>query len=420
MTNLVTWGKVCKHHKIPRTDWLYNGQDNYIEFVDGKARGSRIELLDLSYKPSDELYERYGSAEYTGGWIEEAGEVHFGAFDVLKTRIGRHMNDECNPKMLITCNPKKNWLYQMIYKPFKEGTLGTEYAFIQSLYQDNPHTAETYGQQLADIKDKAQKQRLMYGNWEYDDDPNTLINYESLIDLFTNAVDSGSRERFITADIARYGQDKTMVMVWEGWTVKAIYVWEKQGLDVTTQKIKKIIHDHRVPFSHVIIDEDGVGGGVVDNLQGVKGFVNNAAPIGKPKNIKAYKLFTEEKDKPNYQNLKTQCYYMMADNVNERAVAIDWEDIEFNSETGITSETWRQEFIEEMEQVKSADVDKDNKLRLLSKEDVKELLGRSPDSSDTFIMRQYFELKHMKADDPGMQERRERVARTRKKSYGFR
>jgi hypothetical protein len=49
--------------------------------------------------------------------------------------------------------------------------------------------------------------------------------------------------------------------------------------------------------------------------------------------------------------------------------------------------------IEELEQVKQKDMDKDVKKSVVPKEKVKELLGRSPDFSDTLMMRQYFELK---------------------------
>ena len=108
-STLITFQKVCKEYSIPQSEWIYNGQDNYIQF----KNGSRIDMLDLQFKPSDPFYERFGSLEYTGGWIEEGGEINFGAFDVLNTRIGRHLNKEFGlpPKMFVTCNPKKNWMY---------------------------------------------------------------------------------------------------------------------------------------------------------------------------------------------------------------------------------------------------------------------------------------------------------------------
>ncbi len=89
-STLITFYKVCNQYGVDDTLYKYNGQYNYIEFFNG----SRIDLLDLQYKPGDPLYERYGSIEYTGGWIEEGGEVNFGAYDTLKTRIGRHLNNE--------------------------------------------------------------------------------------------------------------------------------------------------------------------------------------------------------------------------------------------------------------------------------------------------------------------------------------
>ena len=235
-SSFITFEKVCRFHKIPKEDWKLNGQYNYIEF----KNGSRIDLLDLAHQPRDPLWERFGSLEYTGGWIEEAGEVSFGAFDILKTRIGRHLNREMDipSKIFITTNPKKNWLYKLVYKPFREKTLPVEYAFIKSLYMDNTYTAEAYGKELAQIKDKATKQRLMYGNWEYDDDPNTLIEYDAIIDLFTNSVPEG--ERYLTCDVARYGRDKTVIMLWDGWRVYKIIVIERSGLDKVEDKIRDL------------------------------------------------------------------------------------------------------------------------------------------------------------------------------------
>ena len=48
---------------------------------------------------------------------------------------------------------------------------------------------------------------------------------------------------------------------------------------------------------------------------------------------------------------------------------------------------------EEMEQVKQKDIDKDGKVAIVSKDVVKELIGRSPDEWDSIMMRYYFELK---------------------------
>ena len=127
----VTFLKVCAHHNIPHSIWKLNGQYNYIEFTNG----SRIDLLDVQFQPRDPLYERFGSTEYTSGFLEEAGEMDFGAFDVLKSRIGRHMNKEYGipPKIYLSCNPKKCWLYELFYKKWKNNTLPEGYVYIPAL-----------------------------------------------------------------------------------------------------------------------------------------------------------------------------------------------------------------------------------------------------------------------------------------------
>jgi len=365
----LTFLKVCAKHKIPSTEWKLNGQYHYIEF----ANGSRIDLLDLALKPSDPLYERFGSLEFSDGAIEEAGEVPFMAYDVLKSRIDRHENRELGIKanLLITGNPKKNWTYREFYKPWSNGFLEKDKVFIQSLYGDNPYTADSYGKQLARIKDKVTKQRLMFGNWEYDADPTTLMNYDAIIDMFTNTAKQSS-DKFLIADIARFGKDKTTISLWVGLKTYKILTYAKQGIDQTIEVIKQLARDEEIPYSNILIDEDGIGGGVIDGLRGVKGFIANTPQI---KDIDENKL-------TDFKSLKAQCAYKLADYVNNHKIEVRTED-----------EDVRDLLIEELEQIKSKDPDKDSKLNIISKEEVKEAIGRSPDYSDLFLMRMFFELK---------------------------
>ena len=379
-SSYITFGKVCKLHNIPRDDWKLNGQYNFIEF----RNGSRIDLLDLKYQPSDPLFERLGSLEYTGGWIEEAGEVHFLAFDVLKSRIGRHLNDEYKlrpAKLLLTCNPTQNWLYRVFYKPWKDGTLPKEYAFVRSLYNDNRYTAEVYGQQLSEIKDNVLRARLRDGHWEYSPGDNLLVEYDALIDLFTNPVDDSENiaTRYLTADIARFGGDKTMLGIWEGWNLTEVITKEKQGLDVTAEDIRNLLFEHHIPYSHAVIDEGGVGGGVVDHLKGVKGFVSNNAPFTNPNEEH---LDPKARKKENYKNLKAQCAFMLADKINTHLIAI----------TADMGEAERENAIDELMQLRKKETAVDAPLQLITKDEMKENLGHSPDFMDMMIMRMYFEV----------------------------
>jgi len=361
-STLITFQKVASLVKV-NDDYTTNFQDNYIQF----SNGSRIDLLDLQYQPRDPLYERFGSTEYTGGWIEEGGETDFGAYDVLKTRIGRHMNDVYGliSKILITCNPKKNWLYGEIYKPFKEGTLDKHISFIQSLVTDNPHLTDDYIENLRNTKDKAKKERLLFGNWEYADDPTALCSYDNIISIFENDhIKPGAK--YITADIARLGSDKAIIMVWSGWNVIDIVTYEISRMTEIQSKINDLRKKYGIPKHNCIADEDGVGGGVVDNC-GIKGFLNNSKAL----------------NNENYVNLQSQCGYKLADKINNTELWISAD----------VSEKDREQIIEDLEQLKTYQSDKDTKLRILPKEKIKDNIGRSPDWRDVLLMRVYFDLK---------------------------
>lgn len=381
-SSYVTFQKVCKYHKIPVSDWKLNGQYNYIEFTNG----SRIDLLDLSYQPSDPLFERFGSTEYTSGWIEEAGETVFKVFDVLKTRIGRHLNKEygLHPKLLLTCNPKKNWLKRIIWKPWKLGTLSKNYAYIQSLYSDNFYTADTYGEQLSEITDKVTKQRLKGGNWDYDDDDNCIVDSDAIQDIWTNAVVE-SEDKYATIDVARKGKDKTKLYLWKGYRVYKIKEWEKKDTAITSTEIKEELKKEQIPYSHVIADEVGVGGGFIDQMKGVNGFIANSSPLER-KGVEKKPVFSEGKikfkvGKDNFKMLKDQCGWMLADKINNHGIKVDTDD-----------EDLKEIIEEEISELKDYKPDEDVKKQLVPKDEIKENIGRSPDDLDCLIMRMWFEL----------------------------
>lgn len=364
-STLITWYKVCA--LVGFDGFTVNHKDNFIQL----DNGSRIDMLDMEYKPSDPMYERFGSIEYTGGWIEEGGEINFGAYDTIKTRIGRHLNVEYGlmPKLLITCNPKKNWLYTYFYKPFKAGNLSNEVVFIQALVTDNPNLDPNYLDNLNNIQDKAKRERLLYGNWEYDDDPAQLITYEAATDYFTNSFIKPDGYKYITADIARKGRDKTIIRVWHGWAVIERIEMAVSKVNESVDLIKEVSIKHQVPMSRVIADEDGVGGGVVDYLQ-CNGFVNNSRA-----------LKGEQGEVENYTNLKSQCSFGIAKMIMDRLLFENCRNEQVKSDT-----------IEEMEQVRQLDIEKDGKVGLVPKDKIKENIGRSPDEWDSIMMRYWFVL----------------------------
>ena len=342
--------------------FTYNAQANVIYWTNG----SEILLKDLFLYPSDPNFDSLGSLEITGAFIDECNQIVYKAWQIVTSRCRYKLNEfDLIPKVLGSCNPSKNWTYKEFYKRDRDNNLINTKKFIQALPTDNPHLPKSYLESLLAL-DKNSKQRLYFGNWEYDDDPSTLIDIDSISDYWNPNHLKGEGNMYMTIDVARKGKDKTVFRVWHGWLVVYRYEIAKSGLDVVVRKAKELQLKYKVSNSNTIADEDGVGGGVIDFLN-CKGFVNGSRAL----------------NDENYNNLKSQCGYKMAQKIVNREVGEICDNAEVKSVTS-----------EEMEQVKQKDIDKDGKVALVGKDIVKQMIGRSPDEWDSIMMRYYFELAH--------------------------
>jgi hypothetical protein len=118
------------------------------------------------------------------------------------------------------------------------------------------------------------------------------------------------------------------------------------------------------------VDSDGVGGGVADQLRGCVNFVNNSSPL----------------HKQNFTNLKSQCYVKLSEMFKEGQISLN-----------ILEPSVIDDLTQELLAVKLKDVDRDNKVAVQSKDEMKKILGKSPDISDAIMMGMYFQLKNLKS-----------------------
>ncbi len=214
----------------------YNAQTNIITFVNG----SEILLKDLFLYPSDPNFDSLGSLEICGAFIDECNQVVYKAWQIVLSRCRYKLNEfNIIPKILGTCNPSKNWTYQHFYKKNRDGDLNDRRKFIQSLPTDNPHLPESYLNSLLSL-DKVSKERLYFGNWEYDDDPATLIDLDSITDYWGADHIKAEGAKYLTIDVARKGKDTTVFRVWHGWKCIYRYSIPKSDLTVVVAKAKEL------------------------------------------------------------------------------------------------------------------------------------------------------------------------------------
>jgi len=342
----------------PGIHYTYNGQDHVIKWYNG----SQTILMDLADMPSDPDFQRFGSIEITDYFIDEAAEVSKRCVDILHSRVRyRLINDK--PKGLMTCNPSKGWLYNEFYLPNKNGELSAEKAFVKALPTDNPYMSESYYKNLLLLPPHDQE-RLLKGNWEFDDDASKMFFTNDLNAMFRQEPATG--KKYITADIARLGEDKTVVILWDELTVVQITTLEKKRIDEICEFIRGMRDIHQVPLKNIICDEDGIGSGAVDTLR-CTGFKNGSAAT-KPK---------------DYANLKSECYFLLANYVSSGKIAVNL--------SGDVTEI-KNRIIQEFETIRRANMDKDTRLSVVGKKEIKAKYSFSPDHADAMMMRMYYEL----------------------------
>lgn len=202
---------------------------------------------------------------------------------------------------------------------------------------------------------------------EASEDEGQLIGYDNIKRLFQEQkLENG--QRYITADIARLGKDKTVIFVWNGFKVIYVKTLNVSTVDQSVHAISSIQRIYDVSNQNTIVDQDGVGGGVKDYLK-CKGFINNAKPV---------KMKGKEE---NFANLKAQCYWKLAEMINQNLLQVNCDEV--------TAKLLSQE-LEWVRLPKEVDT---HRISILGKDKIKEYLGRSPDYSDALMMRMFFILK---------------------------
>lgn len=374
LTTLKSLFNVFKILKLTQSDYVYNAQSNIITFFNG----SEIVLKDLFLYPSDPDFDELGSLELTGMFIDEGNQIVEKVYEVLKVRL-RYKLDEYNlkPKALITCNPSRNWVFKTFYKPFQDGTIEGYKTFVQALAKDNDFIDSSYKLQLARIKDPAVRRRLEEGDWNFEDSDDDLFQYEQLMAMFSNAFVS-SGEKYCIVDVARHGKDKAVIGIWQGMRLIQTKIILKSDLAELQKEVMELCNIHSIPSFRRLYDDDGVGGGMVDFDPGSIGFVNNSSP----KEVNG--------QKQNYQNLKTQCYYLLSEYVGDGKVFVEPEV----ATKTLEGKTIQEYLLEELYAVKKKNQDKDGKLQIIDKDEIKKSINRSPDLGDMMAMRMYFEISN--------------------------
>lgn len=247
---------------------------------------------------------------------------------------------------------------------------------------DNPHIDVLELQSAKQSLDAASYRQEILA--EYVENEGALFHYTALLDMFSNSVVKS--EKFLTVDIADDGTDKTIFTFWHGLEAYRIDLYEHLNTDGIIQQIRESAAQEKVPYSQIAVDAIGVGAGVASSrlLSGIIGFKSSYSALRTEADIVRLPNVHYIGDAPlvsEYRNLRSQCVFTLAMLVNDHLVSCSVEDHRIKSQ-----------LIEELSNYQDAS-EGDGKRMATQKEEVRDIIGRSPDISDTFLMRMYFHLK---------------------------
>ncbi len=219
---------------------------------------------------------------------------------------------------------------------------------------------------------------------EYVENQGSLFRYDALVDVFSNTV-TKQNEKYLIIDVADDGSDKTVFSFWEGLEEYRREEFERLNTEGIIEKTREYASQDRIPFSHIVVDAIGVGSAVASSsmLDGIIGYKSSYSAIKTDMDIIRLPNVGYTKDAPlttDYKNLRSQCVFTLADLVNNHKIA--------SRVTGRQKEV----IIEELSQYQDVSTG-DGRRMATQKEDIKEIIGRSPDNSDTFLMRMYFVIR---------------------------
>jgi hypothetical protein len=195
------------------------------------------------------------------GWfgIDQAEETTESHFLMLASRL-RLPLPGIRYKGLLTANPEPGWVRDR----WIDNT-HPDHKFIPALPSDNPYLPPDYEQNLRMLYagNEPLIKALLEGNWDVTTAGDFLISY-GLIRAATARQVPDTGKCVMGVDVARFGDDESVVIVRRGLKTTRIEAWAQQDTVWSSGKVAEIARQENP--AAIYVDEIGVGACVVDQL----------------------------------------------------------------------------------------------------------------------------------------------------------
>ena len=339
---------------------------------DGYPMPERDGLIRYCYMPGNDVHEIV--------WGDTREEV----FELCKNEIMKHWKSA----------------YEKYGRP--EDLFIFSVAFIEGRLEDNKKLMEsdpTYLARLAN-QDEEQQSRDLDGNWKFRSAGDDLIKMDDMIAFYENAYQNSpvsgntidakqDNVLYATADVALQGGDNFVMWLWQGYHIKDVYVCRFDSKTLI-EVIKAKLSEWGVEEENLAYDFQGIGQILEGHFPNAVKFINQAAPIAVEKK-------EEEGIKRLYKDLKSQCAVMLYKAFRDQELSIDKHllDRTFDGH-GYKNVRLRDILMRERKCIRRTRESTGKAFQLITKSDMKKIVGHSPDFFESLLFRMIFALKKKK------------------------
>jgi hypothetical protein len=335
---------------------------------------SEIILFPESFSTDPDL-NRWKGLEVNGFVLEEANELVEKSWAKAIERAGSWIipatpwnPDPIQPPPLVMCtfNPCQNWPKKIFFDPWNKETIRAPYYYLPSTVADNPYATDAYKESLRNLP-PAEYKRFVLGDWSAANDPDQLILAEWVWSA-QQSVPHIRGQRKLGVDVARFGDDLTVLALVDGNGLQEILTYSGLSLDRTAEVVRSVaLHpDTRTDPSNVHVDSVGIGAGVVDILRAQKMPVQEVVSGMKP--------IWRGDSQFKFKNIRSQMWWEFREKLRKGLFSLP-EDCDDDLIGDLTAPKYH--------------MDSDRVIEVQSKSDIKKDIGRSTDRGDALVMGAY-------------------------------
>ena len=338
--NDVLWSELAKWLTRSPMGELYDYQKTSIRFKDAPERWFAV--ARTASTPESFAGQHADNLLYV---VDEASGVEDNIFEVIEGALTGGNN-----KLILTSNPTRasGFFFRAFHQDRElyhlKKVSSLESARVNRDYAER--LIKTYG-----IDSNVVRVRVLGEFPKADSDGLIALEW---IEAAINRESSPAKEMIIGVDVARFGDDQTVIAVRAGDSIVSIKKWQHADLMTTTGSIALTAKSYQLPAINV--DVGGMGAGVVDRLREL-GFTVNAIDFG------------GKSARKDCANKATEMYFNLRDMLQAGELTLPDDEL-------LAAELSTRKY----------SVDSAGRFILERKSDYKKRIGHSPDTADAVAL----------------------------------